>query len=36
MNNIIISEYLIPQRLVIIGDIHGDIKRLKTILIDAK
>jgi len=32
----IIYEYLKCDRLVIIGDIHGDIKRLKTILIDAK
>ena len=25
-----------PNRLVIIGDIHGDIKRFKNILLDAK
>ena len=32
----IIYEYPATDRLIIIGDIHGDIKRLKTILIDAK
>ena len=32
----IIYEYQQPDRLVIIGDIHGDIKRFKNILIDAK
>jgi len=32
----IIYEYPHPDRLVIIGDIHGDIKRFKNILIDAK
>ena len=32
----IIYEYPTTERLIIIGDIHGDIKRLKTILIDAK
>lgn len=28
-------EYPVKRRVIIIGDIHGDIKRLKTILIDA-
>ena len=32
----IIYEYPQPERLVVIGDIHGDIKRFKNILIDAK
>jgi len=32
----IIYEYPLPERLVVIGDIHGDIKRFKSILIDAK
>jgi len=36
MNDNIIFEYPNPDRLVVIGDIHGDIKRLKNILIDAK
>jgi hypothetical protein len=34
-NTNIIYEYPNPDRLVIIGDIHGDIKRFKNILIDA-
>ena len=34
-NTNIIYEYTNPDRLVIIGDIHGDIKRFKNILIDA-
>lgn len=34
-NTNIIYEYPNPYRLVIIGDIHGDIKRFKNILIDA-
>lgn len=34
-NTDIIYEYPNPERLVIIGDIHGDIKRFKNILIDA-
>ena len=29
-------EYAEPRRLIIIGDIHGDIKRFKNILIDAE
>lgn len=32
----IVYEYPQPERLVVIGDIHGDIKRFKNILIDAK
>lgn len=36
MNGDIIYEYSKPDRLVVIGDIHGDIKRFKNILIDAK
>jgi hypothetical protein len=32
----IIYEYPHAERLIIIGDIHGDIKRFKNILIDAK
>jgi hypothetical protein len=35
-NENIIYEYPMPDRLVIIGDIHGDIKRFKNILLDAK
>jgi hypothetical protein len=35
-NDNIIYEYPMPDRLVIIGDIHGDIKRFKNILLDAK
>jgi len=35
-NDNIIYEYLMPNRLVIIGDIHGDIKRFKNILLDAQ
>ena len=35
-NEDIVYEYPLPDRLVIIGDIHGDIKRFKNILIDAK
>ena len=34
-NTNIIYEYPNPDRLVIIGDIHGDIKRFKNILVDA-
>ena len=29
-------EYTEPRRIVVIGDIHGDIKRFKNILIDAE
>jgi hypothetical protein len=32
----IIYEYPHAERLIIIGDIHGDIKRFKSVLIDAK
>jgi len=35
IGNDIIFEYPIPERLIIIGDIHGDIKRFKGILLDA-
>jgi hypothetical protein len=35
-NENIIYEYPMPDRLIIIGDIHGDIKRFKNILLDAK
>jgi hypothetical protein len=31
----IIYEYPLPEKLIIIGDIHGDIKRFKGILLDA-
>ncbi len=34
-NNDILYEYPLPDKLIVIGDIHGDIKRLKNILIDA-
>ena len=33
-NDNIIYEYPMPDRLVIIGDIHGDIKRFKNIFRD--
>lgn len=32
----IVYEYSEPRRIIIIGDIHGDIKRFKNILIDAE
>ena len=34
-NNITQYEYNRPERIIIIGDIHGDLKRFKNILIDA-
>lgn len=36
MNEDIIYEYETNSRMVVIGDIHGDIRRFKDILIDAK
>ena len=36
INEDIIFEYEYNSRIVIIGDIHGDIRRFKGILIDAK
>jgi hypothetical protein len=36
INEDIIYEYEHNNRIVIIGDIHGDIRRFKDILIDAK
>lgn len=35
-NDSIKYEYNSPGRIIVIGDIHGDLKRLKKILIDAK
>jgi len=35
-NDTIIYEYQESRRTIVIGDIHGDLKRLKNILIDAK
>ena len=36
INEDIIYEYEYNNRIVIVGDIHGDIRRFKDILIDAK
>jgi hypothetical protein len=36
LHNTVTYEFLYPSRTIVIGDIHGDLKRFKNILIDAK